>query len=167
MLGGQGEAGMTQGVSWYFAYGSNMNVARLLEARLKPERVELGERICGRLDGWSLAFDKKARSPAGAGAGNIRPAPAECVYGTLNALPPKGFEVLDYWEGVADGHYERRTIPVVRTDTGEAVEAITYVALLTADGLRPTRDYLGHLLAGRDLLPADYWERLSATPTLD
>lgn len=158
---------MTQGVSWYFAYGSNMNVARLLEARLKPEGVELGERICGRLDGWSLAFNKMARSPAGAGAGNIRSVPGGRVYGTLNALPPKGFEVLDYWEGVADGHYERRLVPVVRTDTGETVEAVTYVALLTGDGLRPTREYHGHLLAGRDLLPADYWERLSATPTLD
>jgi hypothetical protein len=58
-------------------------------------------------------------------------------------------------------------MPVVRGDTGEAVEAITYVALLVADGLRPTRDYLGHLLAGRDLLPADYFRRLSETLTLD
>lgn len=167
MRGWQGEAGVAEGVSWYFAYGSNMNVARLVDARLRPEGVELADRIGGRLDGWTLAFDKKARSPAGAGAGNIRPAAGRCVHGTLNALPPRGFEVLDHWEGVANGHYERRLVPVVRTDTGATVEAITYVALLTADGLRPTRDYLGHLLAGRDLLPADYWERLSATPTLD
>lgn len=158
---------MAQGTSWYFAYGSNMNVARLLDARLRPEGVELGERVCGRLDDWTLAFNKKARSPAGAGAGNILPAAGHCVYGTLNALPARGLEVLDHWEGVADGHYERRRVPVVRTDTGGTVEAVTYVALLTGDGLRPTRDYLGHLLAGRDLLPADYWERLSATPTLD
>ena len=158
---------MAVGESWYFAYGSNMNVARLVDARLRPEGVMLGERICGRLNGWTLAFDKRARAPAGAGAGNIRPASGACVYGTLNALPPRGFEVLDHWEGVADGHYERRTVPVVRTDTRETVEAITYVALLTGDGLRPTRDYLGHLLAGRDLLPSDYWERLGATPTLD
>ena len=158
---------MAVGESWYFAYGSNMNVARLVDSRLRPEGVTLGERICGRLDGWTLAFDKRARSPAGAGAGNIRPAPGASVYGTLNALPPKGFDVLDHWEGVADGHYERRTVPVVRTDTGETVEAITYVALMTGEGLRPTRDYLGHLLAGRDLLPSDYWDRLGATPTLD
>ena len=158
---------MLVGESWYFAYGSNMNVARLVDARLRPEGVALGERICGRLDGWTLAFDKRARSPVGAGAGNIRPAPGDRVYGTLNALPPKGFEVLDRWEGVAEGHYERRTVPVVRTDTGDTVEAVTYVALMTGEGLRPTRDYLGHLLAGRDLLPSDYWERLGATPTLD
>ena len=89
------------------------------------------------------------------------------IDGTLNDLPPEGFEVLDIHEGVAGGHYERRWVPVVRADTGEIVQAIVYVALKTGTGLRPTRAYLGFLLAGRDLLPADYWERLRATPTLD
>ena len=78
-----------------------------------------------------------------------------------------GFDVLDVWEGVAGGHYERRTVTVVRADTGETIEAITYVALKVSEGLKPTREYLGHLLAGRDLLPSDYWEELRVTPTLD
>jgi hypothetical protein len=56
----------------------------------------------------------------------------------------------------------------VRADTGATVEAVTYVALLVGEeALRPTRDYLGHLLAGRDLLPPDYCARLGATPTID
>ena len=158
---------MEGGLSWYFAYGSNMSALRLFDERLKPEGVPAGERIAGRLDGWRLAFNKRGRTPVGAGAGNIVLAPGEAVYGTLNLLPAKGFEVLDRYEGVAGGHYERRIVPVVRGDTGEAVEAITYVARLVADGLRPTRDYLGHLLAGRDLLPADYFRRLSETLTVD
>lgn len=45
----------------YFAYGSNMDVARLVEARLKPRGVTVSERVCGRLDGWRLAFNKRAR----------------------------------------------------------------------------------------------------------
>jgi cation transport regulator ChaC len=154
-------------VNWYFAYGSNMNAARLFEDRLKPEGVGRGERIAGRLDGWRLAFNKRARTPVGAGAGNIMPAAGKAVHGTLNLLPPRGFEVLDRYEGVAAGHYERRIVPVVRADTGATVEAITYVALLVGEELRPTRDYLGHLLAGRDLLPADYYDRLGATATID
>jgi hypothetical protein len=44
---------------------------------------------------------------------------------------------------------------------------VVYVALRTAEGLRPTREYLDHLLAGSDLLPADYWAKLKETPTLD
>lgn len=154
-------------MNWYFAYGSNMNAARLFEERLKPQGVARGERIAGRLDGWRLAFNKRARLPPGAGAGNIVPAAGESVHGTLNLLPPRGFEILDRHEGVAGGHYERRIVPVVRADTGATIEAVTYVALLVGEELRPTRDYLGHLLAGRDLLPADYCARLGATPTLD
>jgi hypothetical protein len=94
-------------------------------------------------------------------------AAGEAVHGTLNALPPGGFDVLDIHEGVAGGHYERRTLPVVRADNGETVEALVYVALKVATGLRPTRAYLAFLLAGSDLLPADYLERLKATPTID
>ena len=154
-------------MKWYFAYGSNMNPVRLIEERLKPKGVEIGERLGGRLDGWQLVFNKRARQPAGSGAGNIVPTTGAVVHGTLNALPDAGLEVLDHWEGVAGGHYTRRTVPVLRADTGVEIEAITYVALLTGEGLRPTREYLGHLLAGRDLLPAAYWERLKATPTID
>ena len=151
---------------WYFAYGSNMNPARLSDQRLKERAVQMGPRIGGRLDGWRLAFNKQGRVP-GTGAGNIVLAPGEAVHGTLNLLPAKGFEVLDRYEGVAGGHYERRIVPVLRGDTGVPVEAITYVALLTGEDLRPTRAYLDHLLAGQDLLPADYFRRLSETLTLD
>ena len=161
---------MAAGLKWYFAYGSNMDAGRLFEGRLKPEGAAWGERLGGRLDGWRLTFDKqvtRADAPAGAGVGNIVMAAGEAVHGTLNALSPRGFDVLDVHEGVAGGHYERRTVAVVRADNGATVEAITYVALKVAAGLRPTRAYLGFLLAGRDLLPADYWERLSATPTID
>mgnify|MGYP002629140904 CR=1 FL=1 len=157
---------MAAGLTWYFAYGSNMSAGRLFVDRLAPEGVAAGQRICGRLDGWRLTFDKSARV-TGTGAGNIVPAAGEAVFGTLNLLPPKGLEVLDRWEGVAEGHYERRNVPLIRTDTGATVEAVTYVALKVAAGLRPTRAYLAFLLAGGDVLPADYLERLRATPTAD
>ena len=45
--------------------------------------------------------------------------------------------------------------------------AVTYIALKVGEGLKPTREYLDHLLAGKDLLPAAYWEKLKGTPTLD
>lgn len=158
---------MAAGLTWYFAYGSNMNPARLLDDRLTAKGVAMGARIGGRLEGWQLVFNKVVRQPAGAGAGNIILAPGQTVHGSLNALPEAGFDVLDIWEGVAGGHYERRTLPIIRADTGEAIDAIAYVALKVGDGLRPTREYLGHLLAGQDLLPAAYWTWLQATPTLD
>ena len=152
---------------WYFAYGSNMNPARLADQRLKERAVQMGHRIGGRLDGWRLVFNKVARAPAGAAAANIIETSGEVVHGTLNEMPEAGLEVLDIWEGVAGGHYERRILPVVRADTGETVEAVAYVALKVGSGLRPTREYLFHLLAGEDLLPATYWKKLKAVPTLD
>lgn len=158
---------MAGGLSWYFAYGSNMDAKRLFDVRLRPVGVACGQRIAGRLDGWQLAFNKRTSDREGAGAANIVPVPSSVVHGTLNLLPAKGFEVLDRHEGVAGGHYERRVVPVVRPDSGVTVEAITYVALKIGEGLRPARGYLDHLLAGRDLLPADYWRWLAATPTLD
>ncbi|HQS17000.1 gamma-glutamylcyclotransferase family protein [Reyranella sp.] len=158
---------MADGLSWYFAYGSNMDPVRLFDQRLAPRGVPRGERIAGRLDGWRLAFDKPARLLKGAAAANIVPGEGGVVHGTLNALPDEGFAVLDIYEGVADGHYERRTVRVVRGDTGEDVEALVYIALMQGGGLKPQRAYLDCLLAGRDLLPPDYWEQLAATPTFD
>ncbi len=158
---------MADGLTWYFAYGSNMDPVRLFDQRLAPRGVPRGERIAGRLDGWRLVFDKPTKSPKGAAAANIVPAAGSTVHGTLNALPDAGFDVLDIYEGVADRQYERRTVRVARGDTGVPVEAIVYVALRRSEGLKPLRAYLDCLLAGRDLLPPDYWEQLAATPTFD
>lgn len=158
---------MADGLTWYFAYGSNMDAARLFDQRLAPRGVPRGERIAGRLDGWKLVFDKPSRLLKGGAAASIVPAAGGVVHGTLNALPDAGFEVLDIYEGVAAGHYERRTIPVVRSDRGEEVDAIVYVGLIRGEGLRPPRAYLDCLLAGRDLLPADYWDWLATTATCD
>lgn len=158
---------MAAGLIWYFAYGSNMDPARLFGQRLAPEGVPRGARIAGRLGGWRLVFDKPSRLLKGGAAANIVVAAGGVVHGTLNALPDAGFEVLDRYEGVAAGHYERRTIDVVRSDTGETVPAVVYVALIRGGGLKPPRAYLDCLLAGRDLLPPDYWQQLAATPTCD
>ena len=143
-------------MNWYFAYGSNMNPARLCDQRLKERAVQMGPRIGGRLDGWRLAFNKIARSPAGAAAGNIVEAPGEAVHGTLNQMPRGGPRGARYLGRRGGRPLRAPRHAVVRADTGETVDAVVYVALKVGEGLRPTREYLGHLLAGRDLLPADY-----------
>jgi len=153
-------------VIWYFAYGSNMNPARLADQRLKERAVRMGPRIGGRLDGWRLVFNKVVRQPAAAAA-NIVEVPDAAVHGTLNHMPEAGLDVLDVWEGVASGHYARRSVAVVRVDSGETVPAVTYVALKVGEGLKPTREYLSHLLAGEDLLPPDYHAWLKAQACLD
>jgi len=152
-------------MNWYFAYGSNMDPARLFTARMAPAGIGWGARIAARLQGWRLVFNKPWSLFPGAGVANIMPAAGAVVHGTLNELAAGGLDVLDRYEGVAGGHYARRVVTVLRAD-GAPVEAVTYVAGRALDEtLRPTAGYLAHLLAGRDLLPADYAARLAALET--
>lgn len=156
-----------QNAVWYFAYGSNMDMARLYDARLKPRGVPIAARALGRLEGWTLAFNKSWHRFSGGGAANILRDPAGITFGTLNLMPPEGLDILDHYEGVAGGHYERRTLAVTHQGTGETVDAVAYVALSELDAnLIPPRFYLDHLLAGRDLLPPAYTAWLESHPTL-
>jgi gamma-glutamylcyclotransferase len=153
---------------WYFAYGSNMNPARLIEARLLPAGVACAERLLGRLDGWALTFDKPSVYFPGAAAANISESRGAHVFGTLNRMPERGLEVLDGYENVDAGHYERTNVMVHRPDTGKEVAAVTYVARNFLDGtLKPRSAYLAHLLAGSDILPAAYVEGLRAVEVFE
>ena len=153
---------------WYFAYGSNMDITRLYDARLKPRGVPVKARRLGRLDGWQLVFNKTWHKFSGGGAANIMRAADQVIYGTLNLMPPEGLDVLDHYEGVAAGHYERRALTVFDCEAGHDVETIAYIGVNELDPtLIPPRFYLDHLLAGRDLLPTDYAAWLAAHKTLD
>lgn len=152
---------------WYFAYGSNMDVGRLVTRRLQPEGVETGERILGVLADWQLVFNKPWAKFADGAAANIISKAGATVYGTLTRMQSRGLEVLDRYEGVAGGHYRRQTLTISAPSLGGTVEAVAYIAEKDVrDGLLPPRFYLGHLLAGRDLLPADYTAWLEQHPTL-
>ena len=150
-----------------FAYGSNMDLARLETARLIPEGLRVKDRVLGRVDGWQLVFNKPWSKFSGGGAANIMEHPTAHVYGTLNLMDARGLDVLDRYEGVASGHYRRASLRVTRPVSGDAVEAVVYLADGDLDpSLKPPRFYLDHLLAGRDLLPASYVARLEAFETL-
>ncbi|MEW6574370.1 MAG: gamma-glutamylcyclotransferase family protein [Bacillota bacterium] len=144
---------------WYFAYGSNMDAARMRE-RLK----DVGgwqERVPAVLTGWRLAFNKVAGQNPHHGFANIVPAAGEKVEGCLYRLPEAALEALDRYEGVPD-HYVRREVTVKRRDTGESLAAVTYVAQSerVREGLKPSREYLQHLLAGEECLSQEYFQRL-------
>jgi gamma-glutamylcyclotransferase len=152
---------------WYFAYGSNIDLARLETARLIPEGLQVKERVLGYVEGWQLLFNKPWSKFSGGGAANIMPHVSDHVYGTLNRMDARGLDVLDHYEGVAGGHYRRVPLRVVRPAFDDEVEAVVYLAQGVADAsLIPPRFYLDHLLKGRDLLPQDYVARIEAFATL-
>ena len=152
---------------WYFAYGSNMDRARLETARLIPEGLQVKDRVLGFVAGWQLVFAKPWAKFTGGGAAHIVPHAQDAIYGTLNLIDARGLDVLDRYEGVAGGHYRRAPLLVTRPVSGDGVEAVVYLADGDLDPfLKPPRFYLDHLLAGRDLLPAAYVARLEAFETL-
>lgn len=151
----------------YFAYGSNMNPARMTR-----EGVRWTTRSAARLDGWRIAFRKRAGdSPVHAYA-TIEPAPGACVEGVLYLLAAvDDIARLDAFEEVPN-RYRRQTVRV-RTGTAvdapagaEAILAEVYVAqpAACADGLLPESWYIAHMLAASDLLSPEYVAFLRALP---
>ena len=147
---------------YYFAYGSNMDLNRLSgRIQRKPEGK------AGYLEDLTLVFNKIDSNRLGAGFANIKSAVGECVHGVIFDLTESEFKILDGCEGVASGDYYRKTMSI-HTDS-KNIEAIAYIACPSRvnDKLLPTREYLSHLLAGRDYLPEAYFNNLSRQNTLD
>lgn len=175
----------------YFAYGSNMNPARVRERGLRAEEVR-GAALLDR----KLVFDKVSRRHPGAAHANIVHAPGERVEGVLYRL--SGAEEIlkmdpferapwNYGRDVVFVHLSRQPNPAgegssVGLDSGPAsaagasdsvaeiaygprVPAWTYFANQAArrQGLKPPAEYLAHMLAGERYLSKDYFERLAHT----
>jgi cation transport regulator ChaC len=146
----------------YFAYGSNMDCDRLRERGVRFSRREKAV-----LEWYRLVFNKRSTRNPGEGYANIVKDEGGVVEGILYEIADKDIERLDRFEGYPH-HYDRRKVEV-RLQSGEVVDAVAYIAnrKMTAEGLKPSRGYLNHLLKGCDLLSKEYCEKLRNTPTLD
>ena len=137
--------------------------------RMKVRKVAFTNRQAATLRDYEVRFEKRVnRAPHDFtwGAGNICPVPGKIVEGALYEVEESGLVTLDKFEG-RPVHYDRHIVTV--ECGGEKVDAVTYIAQPdhVESGLCPTREYLGHLLAGRDLFSENYFARLAATPTVD
>ncbi len=144
---------------WYFAYGSNMNPARMQARGLVVEHA-----MAGQLAGFELCFNKRAMDRPGCAYANIRHSRGGRVEGVLYRLTdPHEIVKLDPFEGTPV-YYSRERLPI-QTDSG-IQPAWVYIAnsAFRQDGLLPARDYLAHLLAGRAYLSEAYWSALAAWP---
>jgi cation transport regulator ChaC len=148
--------------AWYFAYGSNMNPARVASRGLPFDAV------CGGvLDGVRLTFDKQSRDHAGSGHANLTVARSGRVEGVLYRLKAtQDIAIMDRFERVPINY--RRDVVTVSVD-GDSIAAWTYFAnpAVIRSSLRPERAYLAHLLAGRPYLSEAYYAWLSATACID
>ncbi|HTO54750.1 MAG TPA: gamma-glutamylcyclotransferase [Myxococcota bacterium] len=141
---------------WYFAYGSNLDPGTFLGRR---RMVPTDTRI-GRLENFELRFDLPV-GPGERGVANVTALDGEQVWGVLYQLTHADAERLDHTEGVPHGAYARLAVSVSDA-RGEAIAAFTYQSGRGVAGRKPSRRYLGLILAGarHHGLPAEYVTRL-------
>ena len=141
----------------YFAYGSNMLRARLLDRGV----LLLDEGQPAQVKDYNLVFNKK--SDDGSSKANLMPAPGATSWGVLFSVSSKSLAGLDSAEG-APVHYRRETVTVC-TEQGER-QAMTYLA--QPDKVLPVPDrpwdwYLALILAGGKSypdIPSDWIKKL-------
>ncbi|MBS7660753.1 gamma-glutamylcyclotransferase [Pseudomonas lalucatii] len=147
-------------MGWYFAYGSNMN-----PARMQARGLCVREAMAGSLPGFALCFNKRAVDRPGCAYANIRHQRGAVVEGVLYRLAELGeIAKLDPFEGTPI-YYSRERLAIL---TVHGVQpAWVYIAnpAFREEGLLPARDYLEHLLAGRQYLSEPYWSLLAAWPS--
>jgi hypothetical protein len=142
---------------FYFAYGSNMNPARVSGRGLRFDQIR-----GAMLDGVRLTFDKQSREHPRSGHANLTFDRSARVEGVLYRLVSDAeIERMDAFEA-APINYSRDVVWI--RAGGDDIAAWTYFAnpAVLRAGLRPERAYLNHLLAGRDYLSPGYFDWLSA-----
>lgn len=146
----------------YFAYGSNMLVARLRERT--PSARPVG---AASLAGHSLHFHHVSRQD-GTAKCNIAECAGETVYGVVYDVHASEQPVLDRVEDLGRGyHIEEREVLL----GAEPVSVFCYVAVpgTVDDDRRPFRWYRDIVLAGarEHGLPPDYVARIAREPVVE
>ena len=129
--------------------------------RMKQRKALFTSRVLSKLPDFKIGFTLRVGD--GCGAANITPEKNSEVFGALYCLEEGGLDKLDVFEHVSTGCYRREQV-TVEMPSGEKMEATTYIATdeFYQEGLVPRREYLDHLLAGKDILPADYFAYLES-----
>ncbi|MBI5046636.1 gamma-glutamylcyclotransferase [Candidatus Micrarchaeota archaeon] len=158
-------------MSFYFAYGSNLNKKQML-VRMQFSCCEIPAgtaKLLGSatLPNYKLDFSTPDAHKKGAGYANIHRFKGQAVHGAIYEVDRVGFARLDVYECVPK-LYKRTKVNVVLS-TGVIVRAFVYIGnkKLTKPDLKPTKRYLKRILLGRSTLPKDYSKELAKTITVD
>lgn len=143
---------MSAGTFMYFAYGSNMLLARLRARCPSAEPTGAAE-----LEGYELHWHK--RSKDGSGKCGIAQSKNSCVFGVLYQISDADKPALDRAEGLGHGYKEVR---VQLSVEGKSLTASTYQATDIDEFLKPYAWYQALVIAGAKEhgLPEGYVERL-------
>lgn len=145
----------------YFAYGSNMN-----PDRMNTREVHFKNMNGAILKGYRLEFNKVAKANPAKGFATIIFDPDEIVEGILYEIEDEDIKKLDIFEGYPN-HYDRKEITV--NVNGLDVKAIVYIAQQDwiKTGLKPTQEYLNHLLSAKEDISESYYNKLKNVVVLN
>lgn len=145
----------------YFAFGSNLDAARLHIHCPSARLVTIA-----RLADHRLAFTLESRNTWRGGVADVRPAPGDHVWGALWLIAGDESHGLDTQEGLfRDPPAYRRYRVTVETPAGDVVSCRCYQVLAPdPDGFAPSPAYRETLLRGARALalPEDYIARLES-----
>lgn len=135
----------------YFAYGSNMSIARLRQR--VPGAVALG---CHALKKYDLRFHKSGSDGSGKCDAFYTGDGDDVVFGALFEISPDEKPALDKAEGLGHG-YNQKDVTVFAAN-GFPIKSITYTAARIDECLKPYSWYVNHVLVGarETFLPENY-----------
>jgi len=146
----------------YFAFGSNLSSARLLQ------RLPTAEVHCvATLGGHRLCWRKNGRDQSGKCDIHLTGDQADLVYGVIYRVSADDRVRLDEIETHGFG-YERREV-AVQTLAGSRLDVFTYYALDIDYTQQPYHWYKEHVLRGamEHGFPQHYIELIRAEPSID
>ena len=130
----------------YFGYGSNLSKDQMFVRC--PDSIYF---MSGNLSGYSWFINTR-------GYASIKPNPDDFVLGEIFSLSDKDIELLDIYESVAEGMYEKFMMSV-KTQSG-AIDCLVYIATDNENG-QPQAEYIERINAGirSANLPSDYVQK--------
>jgi|SRR5580704_8232840 cation transport regulator ChaC len=141
----------TKALTWYLAYGSNMNRS-IFEGRRGMRPIQAQPAL---LENYRLRFNL-AIGPGERGVANLEAEAGARTWGVLYLITLEQSEYLDRTEGVPRAY---RRIPVSAVvDGGEQIAAFAYQSDRISLGRKPSPRYLGLLIEGavQHGLPSGY-----------
>jgi gamma-glutamylcyclotransferase len=124
----------------YFAYGSNLSIKQM-SARCPDSK----QKVSAALPNYKLIFAGYSRSLNG-GTASIKSFKGQRVNGAVYEITEKDLNKLDKYESYPS-IYDRIKV-TVWTDTGDPIEAVTYIKKEQSPETKPSREYLTLIMQG-------------------
>jgi len=132
----------TKALTWYLAYGSNMNRG-IFESRRGMRPIQAQPAL---LENYRLRFNL-AVGPGERGVANLESQTGAHTWGVLYLITVEQSEHLDRTEGVPRGTYRRIPASAI-VDCSVQIAGFTYQSDRISLGRKPSPRYLGLLIEG-------------------